>query len=409
MKYRLQSSLILAVLLVSIVACGPSGQQAIQQKIDNTQNHFAPDSRVALFDVEANSENGNWILKGETDLPDAKAALLDSVANISDSVIDSITVLPHAELEGRTYGIINNSVANLRSRPSHPAQLVTQATLGMPIKVLKKSSSWYLIQTPDDYLAWVDYGGLETMTEQEYTDWSDEAKIIYLETYGFAYEQPSTDSPKVSDLVSGSILNVVGTRGNFYEVRYPDGRSGYVSRAEARDFDGWKSSVEASQNQLVETAQSMKGAPYLWGGTSSKGMDCSGFTKTIYFMNGWIIPRDASQQVNAGKSIDTSDGFDNLQPGDLLFFGSPATDSTDQRVVHVGMWIGNDQFIHSAGRVKVSSIDPDADNYDEYNLNRYLETKRYVNNWEGNIIRTEQMYSLEELNRDVEQNEKREI
>lgn len=406
MKYRLFSVSITIVLLGTILSCGPSGQQDIQQKIDNTQEHFAPDSRVALFDVEVNSENGNWVLKGETNLPEAKAALLDSVANVSSSAIDSITVLPHSELEGKTYGIINNSVANLRSSPSHPAQLVTQATLGMPIKVLKKRSSWYLIQTPDDYLAWVDYGGLETMTEQEYTDWSEESKIIYLETHGFAYEQPSTDSPRVSDLVSGSILNVVGTSGDFYEVRYPDGRSGYVSRAEARDFDGWKSSVEASQDQLVETAETMKGAPYLWGGTSSKGMDCSGFTKTIYFMNGWIIPRDASQQVKAGKSIDTSDGFDNLEPGDLLFFGTPATDSTDQRVVHVGMWIGNDEFIHSAGRVKVSSVDPEAENYDEYNLNRYLETKRYRNSWEGNIIRTEQMYNLEEINRDIEQSER---
>lgn len=403
MKHRYLSILVLSVLLFSTIACGPSGKQSIQQAIDNTQHHFAPDSRVALFDVEASSENGNWTLKGETNIPDAKTALLDSVTNISDTVIDSITVLPHTDLEGKTYGIINNSVANLRSRPSHPAQLVTQATLGMPIKVLKKSSSWYLIQTPDDYLAWVDYGGLETMTEQEYTDWSEESKIIYIETHGYAYEQPSTNSARLSDLVSGSILNVVGTRENFYEVRYPDGRSGYVSRAEARDFDSWKSSVEASQDQLVEMAQSMKGAPYLWGGTSSKGMDCSGFTKTIYFMNGWIIPRDASQQVNAGKSIDTSDGFDNLEPGDLLFFGSPATDSTDQRVVHVGMWIGNDEFIHSAGRVKVSSVDSEAENYDEYNLNRYLEAKRYLNNWEGNIIQTEQMFSLNELKGDVEQ------
>lgn len=99
----------------------------------------------------------------------------------------------------------------------------------------------------------------------------------------------------------------------------------------------------------------------------------------------------------SGKSIDTSEGFDNLQPGDLLFFGTPATETSDQRVVHVGMWIGNGEFIHSAGRVKVSSVDPEAENYDEYNLDRFLEAKRYRNNWQGNIIKTEEMYSSDEI------------
>lgn len=390
--------LLLSLLFVVFIAaaCQPSGEQAVREVIENVENQFAPDSRVALFDIEVESGSSNLILNGETNLPAAKAALLDSISQQEISVIDSIRVLPEADLEGKTVAVVNNSVANLRSQPSHPAQLVTQATLGMPLKVYKKDGSWYLIQTPDDYLGWVDYGGVHRMTKEEYEDWRQAPKIIYLNTYGFAYDRPSKDAAKVSDLVSGSILNVTGTEGDFYEVSYPDGRSGYVSRSEARSFEDWKASVEASKEGLVQTAKSMKGAPYLWGGTSSKGMDCSGFTKTIYFMNGWIIPRDASQQVLAGKPVDTSEGFENLQPGDLLFFGVPATDSTDQRVVHVGMWIGNNEFIHSAGRVKVSSVDPDAENYDEYNLSRFLEAKRYINNWEGNIIKTEDMFSIEE-------------
>lgn len=394
MKYRHLSISLWLMLLVSIIACGTPEKQAIEQIIDNTQNHFAPDSRVALFDVKTSAKNDGWILKGETNLPDAKAALLDSLSIFDGSVTDSITVLPEAALDGKTYGIINNSVANIRSRPSHPAQLVTQATLGMPVKVLKKRSNWYLIQTPDDYLGWIDSGGLETMTEDKYRDWSSESKIIYLDTYGFVYENPGKDSPKVSDLVSGSILNISGTEGNFYKVRYPDGRNGYISQAESRDFDSWKASVEASQEQLVQTAKSMMGAPYLWGGTSAKGMDCSGYTKTIYYMSGWIIPRDASQQIHAGQPLDTSEDFENLQTGDLLFFGRPATESAAQRVVHVGMWIGNNEFIHSAGRVKISSVDPDAENYDEYNLNRFLEAKRYLNNKEGNIINVEDMFKI---------------
>lgn len=382
----------------SMAACGPTQEQAVHQTIQHTQEHFAPDSRVALFDVKAKAGGAGWILKGETNLPEAKAALLDSMNTLQVSVTDSITVLPEAELKAKTYGLVNNSVANLRSQPSHPAQLVTQATLGMPLKVLKKRGSWYFVQTPDDYLAWVDYGGLERMTKEKYNNWTSSDKIIYLDTYGFSYERPSKDAGKVSDLVSGSILKVKGSSGGFYEVEYPDGRTGYVSQREARGFDDWKASVEASQDRLVETAKTMEGAPYLWGGTSSKGMDCSGFTKTIYFLSGWVIPRDASQQAQAGKHIDTSNGFDKLQPGDLLFFGQEATDTTDRRVVHVGMWIGNDEFIHSAGRVHISSVDPEAENYDEYNLNRFLEARRYLNNWDGNVLRTENMFELDRHN-----------
>ncbi|WP_441000337.1 C40 family peptidase [Fodinibius sp. SL11] len=376
------------------MACNLSQKQDIKQKISNISQHFAPDSRVALFDVEAKSNNGEWVLKGETNLPEAKNALFDSLSAVNVTTVDSINVLPEDGLEGKTLGIINNSVANLRSRPSHPAQLVTQATLGMPVKVLKKEGSWYMVQTPDDYLSWVDYGGIHQMSKDEYDEWKSSDKIIYLETNGYAYEQPNRKSLKVSDLVSGSILKVAGTTENFYEVVYPDGRTGFVNQSEARSFDDWKASVEASENQLVQEAKSLKGAPYLWGGTSPKGMDCSGFTKTIYFMNGWIIPRDASQQVHAGEIVDSTGSFENLRPGDLLFFGREASEDRDRRVVHVGMWIGNDEFIHSAGRVKVSSIDPEAKNYDEYNVNRYLETRRYLQHKEGNILDVKDMYEI---------------
>ena len=94
-----------------------------------------------------------------------------------------------------------------------------------------------------------------------------------------------------------------------------------------------------------------------------------------------MLPRDASQQVHAGTLVDDSKNFENLRPGDLLFFGRAATDSTRERVTHVGMWIGNQEFIHAPGleaHVRVSSIDLKAENYDEFNLNRYLRTKRMI-------------------------------
>jgi cell wall-associated NlpC family hydrolase len=97
-------------------------------------------------------------------------------------------------------------------------------------------------------------------------------------------------------------------------------------------------------------------------------------------MNGLIIPRDASQQILAGKDVDPDLSLDSLIKGDLMFFGKKATDSTRQKVTHVAIWLGNEQgeFIHSSGRVKIGSIDPNSPNYDEFNTGRYLGSRRYL-------------------------------
>ena len=123
------------------------------------------------------------------------------------------------------------------------------------------------------------------------------------------------------------------------------------------------------------------GIPYLWGGTSVKGMDCSGFTKTVYRLNGLELSRDASQQVQQGTLIETQQGdFSQLRPGDLLFFGQPANAGQAERVVHVGMWIGNNEFIHASGKIRVSSFSSTAPNFDEYELKRFLRAKRMITN-----------------------------
>ena len=145
-------------------------------------------------------------------------------------------------------------------------------------------------------------------------------------------------------------------------------------------FSSWLSNLEITQENIEKVAKTFEGFPYLWGGTSSKGMDCSGFTKMVYFTNGFIIPRDASQQINAGKSVDENLDFSDLQKGDLLFFGTKATSEKKQRVVHVGIWLGNDkmEFIHSSGNIHLSSMDEKKPNYDAFNKNRYLGSKRYL-------------------------------
>ena len=377
----------LVLLTLLSVACNPQpaaetaeADEQVSTAIAQVKSQYAPDKRVAIFDIEAVAQGDQLMLKGETDQPAAKAALLASLQE-NHTVIDSINTLPDVLLGEDTLGVVYISAANIRSQPRHSGELATQATMGMPLRVLKKQGEWHLVQTPDKYISWMQ-GSFVPMNQAEYDAWQAKEKAIFTNMYGFAYADPVRNDSIVSDLVAGNVMELVSETSQSYAVRLPDGRDAYVRKSESAPFAEWVAQAEATESTLVSTAYQLMGVPYLWGGTSAKGVDCSGFTKTIYFMNGHILPRDASQQVHAGELVDEEKNFENHRPGDLLFFGYAATDSTRERVTHVGMWVGDNQFIHSPGleaRVKISSIDPESEFYDAYNFNRYLRTKRMIN------------------------------
>ncbi|HYH13823.1 MAG TPA: C40 family peptidase [Flavisolibacter sp.] len=370
----------LFILPVLVIGCttakqAPQTLSAAEMAIKEVKQQYAPDSRTALFAISANGTT----LTGATNMPAAKAALQQRLHHLNQTFTDSIEVLPAASLQGKHFAAVTISVANLRTQPRHPAELATQALLGTPLKVWKKERGWYLVQTPDQYMAWVDAAAITLLDSAQYQQWKQVSKLVYTEPYGFAYTTPAAGSATVSDLVFGSLLDARGERNGFYEIVFPDQRIAYVPKESARSYSDWVHSRQPTPDNMVATAKRLMGLPYLWGGTSMKGVDCSGFTKTVYLMNGLVLARDASQQVHMGEEVDTKNGWHNLQPGDLLFFGVPAKEGQPERVVHVGMWIGgNAEFIHSAGLVHISSLNPQASNYDEGEHKRFLRAKRIV-------------------------------
>lgn len=354
----------------------------VAQLSDSLKRVYAPDKRVALFDVDYSFSGKNVMLRGVTTSAEAKAALLQGLAKADYKVMDCLQVLPDAEqLKGKTYGIINVSVANLRVEPDFSSEMMTQALMGMPIRVLQRNG-WYRIQTPDNYIAWVHSVGIHPVTEEEMEAWNRAEKIVVTSHYGFVYSQPDRTSQTISDVAAGNRLKWNGTKGAFYKVVYPDGREGYISKSISMHEKKWRAALKQDAADIIRTAHTMMGIPYLWAGTSSKGVDCSGFMRTILFMHDIIIPRDASQQAYVGEHIDIAPDFGNLQPGDLIFFGRKATPERKERVVHVGMYIGDKRFIHSQGDVHISSFDPADELFDEYNLGRLLFAARvlpYIN------------------------------
>lgn len=351
---------------------------SITQIIESFTQRFAPDKRTAIFQIDAFKQNNQLILTGRTNLFGAKSFLLDRLKKEKISIIDEIKTLPEPELEDKVYGLVEVSVCNIRYTPKHGGELASQALMGTPVRILEKEDNgWLLIQTPDQYIAWVDRGAISMVNKGAIDHWKAVPKVVYTRAYGSAYTESEQESTTVSDLVAGCMMELMGEKGDFYQVLFADNRQGFVLKNEARIYNEWLSGLSASEENLIKTSKRLMGVPYLWGGTSFKGVDCSGFTKTVYFLNGIVLPRDASQQVMIGETIDKSGNWGDLKAGDLLFFGEKRDDGSE-RVVHVAMWLGNGEFIHASNKVRVSSMISTAPNFDEYNAKRYLRAKRIL-------------------------------
>lgn len=371
--------------------------QSMDEIINNVKMKFAPDKRTTIFNLKVENVDGKNFLRGETNLLNAKDELMNELSKNNFQVVDEVSLLPEKELGEKIFGVVNLSVANLRSEPNHPAELSTQALLGTVVNIYKKKGGWYLIQTPDNYLGWVDDDAIFLMNQKELSDFLSHEKIIVTVPFDVVYANDKRSSV-VSDVVIGNILTVNNIGKEEYSVQLPDGRSGYISSSSAKTLSSWNATLKYNSNGILSTAKAFMGIPYLWGGTSCKGFDCSGFTKTVFFMNGFILPRDASQQVFSGVEIDTKENFNLLKEGDLLFFGEKATENKKERITHVGIYIGDTEFIHAAGMVKINSLDKSRANFSEYRFRTFVRAKRILNVEKNNfeLVKDSQKYFWKE-------------
>ena len=346
--------------------------------ITDLQDHFVPDRRVARLDVEASEKNGQWILTGATTLPEAKDSLLSLLTLNNIPFDDQIVVWPESQLGEKTYAIARHSVANLRSERGHSRELATQVLLGTPLRLMKKEKEWYFVQCPDGYLAWVHGGELALKTKTEMDAWKKSNRVVFIGDYDYSYSSVERHSI-VGDLVNGDLLEQAGEENQgFVKVAYPDGRKAYVKADEIQGFNEYLDQHTLNFEQTLAVAYKQIGKPYLWGGTSPKAMDCSGFTKTVYWQQGLLIPRDASQQVKAGIAVEYDDQLNGLEEGDLLFFGRFREDGSE-KITHVGLYIGDGRFIHSGsdnGANKEQSLIPGTLDFAEHRRASLLRARR---------------------------------
>ncbi len=269
--------LILLLCVIQLAGCQKKEVPAeLQEQLDSIAAVMVPQHGEALCDINMVMEEGGSItVKGETNLPGAKEEILAMLGRSGYSFTDSITVLPDPAVVTKPWGLIPVSVCNIRSRPAHEAEQSTQALMGTPVRILNKRRGWHLVQMPDSYIGWVRNTVVE-LTDDEMAAWKSSDRVIYLGHTGVI---TGSSGETVSDVTFGAILVKTGSRADNWTVVLPDGRTGEVKKSEAAELKTWAESVDIEPQRLIRFARSFMGTPYLWGGTSTKGMDCSGFTK----------------------------------------------------------------------------------------------------------------------------------
>ncbi|MDP2336190.1 MAG: NlpC/P60 family protein [Bacteroidota bacterium] len=381
------SKILLNILLVISAGLFADAQTTsfknLNGEIQTIQKQLVPDKRVAILDISLSDPlQPVLIVKGETNLPEGKIAIIKLLKTNGFQFVDSIKVLPDASLGDKTWGLVTLSASSMRSKPDHAAEMLSQALMGTPLKVLDHKGGWYRVQTPDYYIGWMEGSAFKRLTSAELNGWKKSNRYIYKRIMGNVFASPSRKSEIVSDLVMGDLLEVESVTKGFLKVRFPDGRSGFVKKSDCLSWQKWTSQKPDVQ-AVISVAKQLMGVPYLWGGTSCKAVDCSGMTKTAYFSQGIILARDASQQARYGEHPDFND-IPNLAPGDLLFFGRSA-----QRITHVGLYLGNDKYINAAaGLVRINNINPKSPDFSASDRKDLVAAGRIMNslNTEGIVL-----------------------
>lgn len=275
------------------------------------------------------------------------------------------SILSRGEAESqKRWAVVDLSACYLRARPDYESGLESQNLMGTVLEVTGSERYWLKVNTPNYGGVWVNELAVARMTEDQKEAYMAEPKWICTSEYSHINKYPCEGSERISDFILADIIRQGGeTSGDWISVLTASGREGWVRRSDVAPLDEWSQSRVASEGELLRVAKSFIGTPYLWGGATVKGFDCSGFVGMVYLLCGIVLPRNAREQVRCGEGVPYD--FSQMRPGDLLFFGRKSSSGEILSVGHVAMYIGDGRIIHSSQLVRCNSLRPGAPDYYE--------------------------------------------
>ena len=239
------------------------------------------------------------------------------------------------------FGICNLSIVPIRKNGDDKSEMISQLLYGDLYEVIEKKEKWLLIKTVfDDYKGWIDNNQFLEIKSEDLFKKLSKNEAYSLDLINFV----ETLDKDLIPILLGSKISV----------------SNHIEHS----FDGQFSDKKRNRKEIIETAKLYLNTPYLWGGKTPFGIDCSGLSQMVYKINGYKIPRDAKEQVSLGRNL----GFiEESEEGDLAFF-----DNEEGEIIHVGLLLKNNYIIHASGHVKIDRIDQTG----IYNLNKKKHTHK---------------------------------
>jgi hypothetical protein len=316
---------------------GPrTGGRIVAELIESVREQHVPDFRSGIFDVIAEHEGGAFVLRGQSTHADAVTDLLERIGSQGLSARDEVVRLPDQSVGTARHALVRAAIAPVYAEPRLPAPQISQLVMGMRVELLSRAGDWIRIRGEDGYLGWAHEGYLLGGTEEWAFAWERGAGGDSVVSLGA--ELLDDDGRTTARLPWGARL----TRhsGAFH---LPDGRSGAVANGDVVDVDRLADWFPARGESVARTARRWLGAPYLWGGVTLNGVDCSGFTQAVMWMHGIALPRDSDLQARTGAGLALELDPAALRAGDLLYFAEQGS-----RVSHVAFSLGGAHIIHSS-------------------------------------------------------------
>jgi hypothetical protein len=293
----------------------------IERAVDDIRRKWVPDGRLGVFEISLAPKG----IGGITSSRDARDALR-RLANEAD-LVDRVELIPEHVTDPAA--IVTAALAPLHAEPRVATARVSEVLHGEVLDILERREDWLRVRAPDGYIAWINAGYLATGSDEWAGDWKERATARSLGadivvTYG-RRRLPT-------------FARVALRRG---VVELASGERGAIAAGNVRREQELR--VEARHLALPELAQKWYGgAPYLWGGRTEWGIDCSALVQAVYAARGIALPRDSDQQFGQGKEVPMSPAGVGYESGDLLFFAERG------RVSHVALWAGAGRIVHSA-------------------------------------------------------------
>lgn len=294
----------------------------VERAVDDIRRKWVPDGRLGVFEVSLLPKG----VAGVTSSRDARDALrrLASEAGI----VEKVTLLPDESVV-EPAAIVTVAIAPLLREPQVTAARVSEVLHGETLDVLEQREDWLRVKAPDGYVAWLPAGYVKHGPADWAADWRERASARSLS----------------ADIVTAEGRRRIPTGARVAlkrgVVELADGQRGAVAAGSVRREQELR--VEARHLALPEIAQKWYGgAPYLWGGRTEWGVDCSGLVQAVYGARGIQLPRDSDQQFAQGREIPITPDGAGYEAGDLLFFAERG------RVSHVALWAGAGRIVHSA-------------------------------------------------------------